>query len=104
MVKDAQLFRVYLDDRVTRYLELFPAGIEQGYWWYGWERQPVKMPEAAIRRICLCTADEAGQRQVYRVVPSFVMPYRVGETDGIEKPCFCAVSKCLLGVDLCVWT
>jgi hypothetical protein len=47
VVKDAQRFRAYLDDMVTKYLELFPAGMEQGYWLYGWERQSVKMPEVA---------------------------------------------------------
>ncbi len=64
VVKDAQRFRAYLDDMVSKYPELFPVGMEQGYWLYGWERQSVKMPEVANRRICLCTPDEGGQRQV----------------------------------------
>jgi hypothetical protein len=88
VVKDAQRFRAYLDGMVTKHPELFPAGMEEGYWLYGWERQSAKMPEVANRRICLRTPDEAGRRQVYQVVPSFVMPYRVGETDVIEKALF----------------
>lgn len=88
VVNDAQQFRESLDEWIVRHPELFPAGIERGYWLYGWERRSVKMPEVPIRRICLRDPAEVGERQVYQVVPSFVMPYRVGETDEVEKALF----------------
>jgi hypothetical protein len=87
-VADPQRFRESLDELIAKFPEMFPAGIEQGYWLYGWERPSVKMPEIATRRICLCEPDPAGRRQVYQVIPSCVMPYRVGETHEIEKALF----------------
>lgn len=88
VVHDPQRFREWLDDLITKHRELFPVGIEQGYQLYGWERASVKMPEVDIRRICLRQLDEAERIEVYRVVPSFVMPYRVGLTDEVEKALF----------------
>lgn len=88
VVEDSQQFRERLDEFIAKYPELFPRGIEQGYQLYGLERQSVKMPEVRVRRICLNEPDREGRAQIFRVVPSFVMPYRVGYTDEIEKALF----------------
>ena len=84
-VNDKQRFREMLDQMIEHYPELFPAEIEQGYQLYGLARQSVKMPDIKLRRICLSRPDEAGKPVVYRVVPSFVMPYMVGDADEVEK-------------------
>ena len=74
-----------LDQMIEHYPELFPAEIEHGYHLYGLARPSVKMPDIKLRRICLSRPDEEGKPVVYRVVPSFVMPYMVGDADEVEK-------------------
>jgi hypothetical protein len=37
-----------------------------------------------LRRICLKEFDRQGRRQVYTIMPSFVMPYMVGYADDIR--------------------
>ena len=74
-----------LNSLIEKLPELFPAEIEHGYDLYGFRKQSVKMPEVSLRRICLKVPDEQGQKQVYTVTPSFVMPYMVGYTQDVEK-------------------
>jgi hypothetical protein len=88
VVDDRQRFRESLDSLIDRYPELFPGGIKRGYQLYGLERESVKMPGVKVRRICVNEPDEAGGAQIYRVVPSFVLPYRAGYTDEVEKALF----------------
>ena len=88
IIEDRQRFRERLDGMIAQYPELFPPEIEQGYWLYGWERASVKLPEVPIRRICLKQPNEAGHKAVYQVMPSCVLPYRVGLTDEVEKALF----------------
>jgi hypothetical protein len=68
-------FREMLDGFIEMYPELFPPDIKQGYQLYGLRRQSIKMPDVKLRRICLNVTDEQGQRQVYTIAPSFVLPY-----------------------------
>ena len=86
MIDEQQCFREMLDGLIESYPELFPAEIEQGYQLYGFARQSVKMPAVRIRRIGLPT--EAGGIEVYNIVPSFVLPYRVGYSEDVEKALF----------------
>jgi hypothetical protein len=88
LVNDPRQFRESLDRLIGQYPELFPGGIKHGYQLYGLERGSVKMPGVKVRRICLNEPDEEGKMQVYRVAPSFVLPYRVGYTDEVEKALF----------------
>lgn len=88
MVGNKQLFRERLDRFIEQYPELFPPEIEVSYDLYGFRKQSVKMPDVSLRRICLKVLDQYGQRQVYTVTPSFVMPYMVGYADDVEKALF----------------
>ena len=88
MVGNKQLFRERLDSFIEQYPELFPPEIEVSYDLYGFRKQSVKMPDVSLRRICLKVLDQYGQRQVYTVTPSFVMPYMVGYADDVEKALF----------------
>jgi hypothetical protein len=88
VVHDPQRFRACLDGLFTQHPELFPAGMAAGYQLYGLERQSRKMPELQVRRICLKALDGDGRVQVFRVMPSCVLPYRAGYTDEVEKALF----------------
>jgi hypothetical protein len=88
MIDDKQRFRETLDSLIEQYPELFPPEIEAGYQLYGRRQQSVKLPEISLRRIGLKAVDEQGQKQVYTVAPSFVMPYMVGYADDVEKALF----------------
>jgi hypothetical protein len=88
LVNDPQRFRESLDGLIARYPELFPVAIRQGYHLYGLERGSVKLPDTKVRRICLNEPDEEGRLQIFRVIPSFILPYRVGYTDDVEKALF----------------
>jgi len=79
LVKDAAMFRAYLERMQTQHPELFPADIGGGYTLHD-TRRSKKLPDMAIRRIRL---NRTGA--VYRVVPSFVLPYMTGYTDEVEK-------------------
>ncbi len=70
LVNDQEAYRIYLDDCIRRYPELFPVGIERGYKLCGFTDSSVKMPDVRIRRICLHERDEQGRLQVFQVVPS----------------------------------
>jgi hypothetical protein len=86
MIDEQQCFRETLDGFIESCPELFPSGIKGGYQLYGFARQSVKMPEVKIRRISL--PSEQGGTEVYTVVPSFVLPYRVGYAEDVEKALF----------------
>lgn len=82
---DRQRFREMLDGFIEMYPELFPPDIRQGYQLFGLRRQSTKMPNVKLRRICLHITDGQGQRQVYTIAPSFVLPYMTGYADDVEK-------------------
>jgi hypothetical protein len=86
MIDQQAGFRATLDGFIERYPELFPAAIRQGYQLYGFARPSIKLPDVRIRRIGLL--DEQGRTAVYTIVPSFVLPYRVGYAEDVEKALF----------------
>jgi hypothetical protein len=88
LVDDKQRFRERLDSVREQYPELFPPEMQAGYDLYGFRKQSVKLPDVRLRRICLKEFDRQGRRQVYTIMPSFVMPYMVGYADDIEKALF----------------
>lgn len=88
LIADKQSFREMIDYFLGIYPELFPAEMAKGYQLYGFRRQSVKMPDVQLRRICLKEGDTEGQLQVYTIMPSFVLPYMMGEADDVEKALF----------------
>jgi hypothetical protein len=88
LVTNQEAYRIYLDDCIRRYPELFPGGIEQGYKFNGFCEESVKMPAVRIRRLCLHKRDAQGKLQVFQVVPCFVLPYMTGSILEVEKPLF----------------
>lgn len=82
MIGDSQLFRYYLDQAAAICPELFPPALAAGYWFHDVQHSK-KMPEVPLRRIKLTVTGE-----VYTVVPSFVLPYRMGYAEDVEKALF----------------
>jgi hypothetical protein len=82
VVQDAGAFRKWVDSSRSQYPELFPDEIQEGYSLHD-TRPSRKLPDVRIRRIRL---NRNGA--VYRVVPSFVLPYMTGYTDAVEKALF----------------
>lgn len=78
LVKDRKKFRLYLDQLIAQHPELFPVEIVQGYCFHGF-RTSAKLGLVS-RRIRLVSNGEA-----YQLRPDFVMPYRIGETEAVEK-------------------
>lgn len=78
LVKDRKAFRRDLDESIAQPPELFPAEISQGYCLHGF-RTSAKLGLVS-RRIRLVSHGEA-----YQLRPEFVMPYRIGETEAVEK-------------------
>jgi hypothetical protein len=82
IVVDRVSFRAWLDMMYTEFPELFPEAFAEGYHLHDL-RQSSKLPEVSIRRIRLPRTGE-----VFRVVPSFVLPYMTGYTADVEKALF----------------
>src|SRR6266571_3056825 len=84
ILEDTSAFKGYLDRLQAQHPELFPTGMEAGYRWYG--RYPVskKMPDVPMRRIRLTGPEAASSGPVFTLVPSFVMPYKTGDTEAVE--------------------
>jgi hypothetical protein len=82
IIGDSQLFRHYVDQAAAICPELFPAAFAAGYWCHD-VQQSKKMPDVPLRRIKLTATGE-----VYTIVPSFVLPYRMGYVDDVEKALF----------------
>lgn len=81
-VQEGQEFRAWVDAMFTQYPELFPDAFAEGYHLHD-QRPSRKLPAISIRRIRLSRSGE-----VYRIVPSFVLPYMTGCTAAVEKALF----------------
>jgi hypothetical protein len=88
VIRDKQGFREMIDYFFETYPELFPPEMAKGYQLYGFRRQSVKMPDVQLRRICLNQRDAEERLQVYTIMPSFVLPYMMGDADDVEKALF----------------
>ncbi|MFQ3658745.1 MAG: hypothetical protein SNJ54_07350 [Anaerolineae bacterium] len=82
VVQDAGAFRGWVENNRRQHPELFPDEIREGYSLHD-IRPSRKLPDVRIRRIRL---NRSGA--VYRVVPSFVLPYMTGYTEMVEKALF----------------
>ena len=78
-------FRTMVDEMIELYPELFPAGIEAGYWLH--DQLPIskKLADVQVRRIKLKQADEQGKQGVFSLVSSDVLPSMTGYTNDVEK-------------------
>ncbi len=79
LVREAHQFRANLDCLIERYPELFPPGIEQGYW--------MKDSHISVRMGLLIRRIEVAGVS-YTVRPAFATPYLTGRTDEVEAPLF----------------
>lgn len=82
VVKDVSAFRAWVDTHRQHYPELFPDEMSEGYQLHD-IRSSRKLPEMQVRRIRL---KQSGA--VYRVLPSFVLPYMTGYAAMVEKALF----------------
>lgn len=81
-IQDRHQFRQWVDAMYRQYPELFPDSFAEGYHLHD-QRPSRKLPAVVIRRIRLPRTGE-----VYRIVPSFVLPYMTGCTADVEKALF----------------
>jgi hypothetical protein len=88
ILKDAELYREWLERMIAHYPELFPADIQAGYTLHSILPESKKMPGERKRRIKLKARDENGKCQVYTIAPSYLMPYMTGYTDEIADALF----------------
>ncbi len=82
VVEDVSAFRAWVDTHRQHYPELFPDEMSEGYQLHD-IRSSRKLPEMQVRRIRL---KQSGT--VYRVLPSFVLPYMTGYAAMVEKALF----------------
>jgi hypothetical protein len=87
LVDNSHAYRKWLDEMIAAHPELFPKDIAEGYTLHD-ERSSGKLDGVRLRRICLKPRDPEGNKQVFTIAPSSVMPYFVGLTDDIEKALF----------------
>jgi len=82
IVGDARAFRAWVEANHQQHPELFPDEMAEGYSLHDL-RSSRKLPEICVRRIRLKRSGT-----VYRVVPSFVLPYMTGYAERVEKALF----------------
>jgi hypothetical protein len=87
IVGDAQAYRAWVDQMITRYPSLFPPAIQAGYHLHD-IRASQKLPEIRLRRIALKARTVDGKAHIYTLCPSAVLPYQVGYTEAVEKALF----------------
>jgi len=78
---DSDACRAYLQKMYASHPELFPQALAKGFSFTGFLHS--KKQNLTMRRIKL----KAGGEQ-YQIRPSFMMPYMIGRTDGVEKALF----------------
>lgn len=76
-------FRKKLDLLIKEYPEIFPRNINKGYYFHSYQSESKKIPDFQCRRIKL-----KADKEVYSILPYFVMPYMRGYCDDLEKPLY----------------
>lgn len=89
-MKDKGAFRQFITDMYTKYPEIFPHQMKEGFNFRGFTASSRKLDGFRMRRITL------SDKKVYQIRPSFMMPYLTGRTDEVEKALF----LCRFGVPL----
>lgn len=85
---DWKQFRLWLDEMIAQYPELFPKEIAEGYTLHDILPASAKLADVRLRRIKLKAVNEKGKHQVLTICSSDVMPYMTGLTDEVEKALF----------------
>ena len=75
---DWKQFRLWLDEMITQYPELFPKEIAGGYTLHDILPASAKLADVGFRRIKLKAVNEKGKHQVLTICSSDVMPYMTG--------------------------
>ena len=76
IIKNSKKFRSHINDKITRFPELFPVKITGGY----------EMKDSRkSKKLCLCIRRIVVAGKSYSVRPSFVMPYMIGYVSEVEK-------------------
>jgi hypothetical protein len=83
IILDHKEFRKYVDKLIIEHKELFPSTIDKGYTFHDILPESKKLQDIRIRRIGL-----KSDREIFTVVPSFILPYMVGFTEDVDKPLF----------------
>lgn len=81
LIADNPNFRAYLLQIYTKYPEIFPTGMDEGFCFHDWVVSSKQ--QLPMRRIKLKENSE-----VYQLRPDFILPYMVGKTDEIDKPMY----------------
>jgi len=81
-MKDAGAFRQLLNDTYSKYPEIFPRQMAQGFSLHDFTCPSRKQEGFRMRRIKLSDGE------VYQIRPSFMMPYLIAKTDEVEKALF----------------
>ena len=79
IIEDAFQFRLYIDEMIVKFPELFPSNISEGYRMK--DSYTSKKLSVTVRRI-----DVSGV--FYTIRPSFVMPYMTAMTEDVKLPLF----------------
>ena len=87
IIDDCRAYRTWVDEMIVQHPELFPTEIAEGYTLHD-QRTSEKLAGLRLRRICLKARTSEGQKQVFTLAPSGVMPYSVGYTDDVKKALF----------------
>jgi hypothetical protein len=103
IIHDCRAYRTWVDEMIVQHSELFPNEIAEGHTSHD-QRTSEKLAGTRLRRICLKSRNPEGQKQVFTLAPSGVMPYSVGCTDAVEKALFLRrFDVPFLGVGVRVW-
>jgi hypothetical protein len=72
--------RRILQQQIANWPELFPQGIQDGFWLSGHLPESKKMPGVRLRQLRLKNGD------VFTLRPSFVLPYMMGDAEELDGP------------------
>ena len=81
VIQNPVIFRQFLLQQIKLHPELFPPGMDEGFWLHG-NLHSTKQ-QFQMRRIVVLKTMEA-----YQIRPNFMMPYMIGKTDEVEKGLF----------------
>ncbi len=80
LINDNKKIKVFLEQQIEKYPELFPEEITHGYTLQGKTRRSAKLDGLRFQRIKITKTKE-----IFNVYPSFIMPYLIAYTDEVDK-------------------
>ena len=79
-LNDKSSFKVFLDEQVSKYPELFPTAISSGYSLHGTGRASKKLDNLKFQKIRINNTGD-----IFNIYPAFVMPHLIAYTADVEK-------------------